>query len=272
MWRPEVSGGGVALLRVPIAAFGDGSRAGAASRYRPLPRPAATTDFPQPLRRRPCPLRRRRWQRAGTGARWSVAPVRGGPVAELALGHAVDRIEALGRDALVVGDGADESLGFTAVELAPRRPRLGDVYACPPRRRARRAATPSSSAPTTPDGASGLLGLPVARAVEPAYRALLRQRRGDAVPAPRRPRFAPAGELAAESRGVVDDACEASCIDWYGNARPIFLGDRSSPCSATSWSRAGWRAADPRDRPGQFRARARAAAPTSLKSDDSHVL
>lgn len=26
--------------------------------------------------------------------------------------------------------------------------------------------------------------------------------------------------------GHVDDACRASCVDWYGNARPIFLGDR----------------------------------------------
>ena len=24
----------------------------------------------------------------------------------------------------------------------------------------------------------------------------------------------------------VDDGCIASCIDWYGDARPIFLGDR----------------------------------------------
>jgi hypothetical protein len=22
------------------------------------------------------------------------------------------------------------------------------------------------------------------------------------------------------------DDCRASCVDWYGNARPIFLGDR----------------------------------------------
>jgi hypothetical protein len=39
-------------------------------------------------------------------------------------------------------------------------------------------------------------------------------------------RFAPAGELAAQVRGVADDGCQASCVDWYGNARPIFLGDR----------------------------------------------
>ena len=26
--------------------------------------------------------------------------------------------------------------------------------------------------------------------------------------------------------GMRDDGCKASCVDWYGNARPIFLGDR----------------------------------------------
>ena len=38
--------------------------------------------------------------------------------------------------------------------------------------------------------------------------------------------FAPAGELGAEVRGVVDDRCVASCVDWYGNARPIFMRGR----------------------------------------------
>lgn len=39
-------------------------------------------------------------------------------------------------------------------------------------------------------------------------------------------RFAMAGELAAHPSRARDDACVASCIDWYGNSRPIFLGDR----------------------------------------------
>ena len=32
---------------------------------------------------------------------------------------------------------------------------------------------------------------------------------------------------ALQSRGAaVDDGCKASCVDWYGNARPLFVGDR----------------------------------------------
>jgi len=38
--------------------------------------------------------------------------------------------------------------------------------------------------------------------------------------------FAALGQLQASDGGVRDDGCKASCVDWYGNARPIFLGDR----------------------------------------------
>ena len=33
------------------------------------------------------------------------------------------------------------------------------------------------------------------------------------------------GELDGEAE-VVEDACRASCVDWYGNARPLFTGGR----------------------------------------------
>jgi hypothetical protein len=39
-------------------------------------------------------------------------------------------------------------------------------------------------------------------------------------------RLAALGELQAGERGPGDDACKASCVDWYGNARPVFLGER----------------------------------------------
>jgi hypothetical protein len=39
-------------------------------------------------------------------------------------------------------------------------------------------------------------------------------------------RFEPLGKLASTARAVADDDCKASCVDWYGNARPLFLGGR----------------------------------------------
>jgi hypothetical protein len=230
MGGPEVSGGRVALLRVPISSFGDGWRPAPASRYRWLPSPRGNEySF------------HNRFVgdhvlygagELGSGAEDKsgmvvVAPVRGGPVAEIMLGHAVDRIEVLGRDALVVGDGADDSLRFSTVTLAPgARPRRGDLFTLPAASEGETRSHAFFFRPTTADGASGLIGLPIARQAEPAMRrffgsaaAMLFLRLDDR-------RFAPAGELDARTQGVVDDNCQASCTDWYGNARPIFFGDR----------------------------------------------
>jgi len=38
--------------------------------------------------------------------------------------------------------------------------------------------------------------------------------------------FTALGQLEARPGSARDDGCKASCVDWYGNARPIFLGER----------------------------------------------
>lgn len=227
MGGPEMSAGRASLLRLPIAEFGDGSETVPDSRYRPLPE-----------------LRGDAWSfhnrfvgdhvlygggAFGEAHRSDIVvavPVRGGEAVELPVSHSVERIEALGGDALVVGSGADESLGFTAIELTGRRPRVGDLFRLPAASEGETRSHAFFFRPDSADGASGILGLPIARDAEPAYRrffgsaaSMLFLRRDER-------RFAPAGELAAQLRGVADDHCHASCTDWYGNARPIFLGGR----------------------------------------------
>ena len=39
-------------------------------------------------------------------------------------------------------------------------------------------------------------------------------------------RFDPIGTLKSSLRPDADDQCKVSCFDWYGNARPIFVGSR----------------------------------------------
>ena len=39
-------------------------------------------------------------------------------------------------------------------------------------------------------------------------------------------RFEELGELGAQSDKAVDDGCRASCVDWYGNSRPLFVRGR----------------------------------------------
>ena len=44
------------------------------------------------------------------------------------------------------------------------------------------------------------------------------RRRGD--------RVVPIGELVSDPAGQEDDGCQVSCVDWYGDARPIFVAGR----------------------------------------------
>jgi Beta propeller domain len=228
MGNPEVSGGRVALLRLPIGDFGDGSELAAGAHYRRLPSlPEDSWSFRNRFVGDHVLYGGGAFGEDEKRAALVVAPVRGGRIAQLEVGHAVERIEVLGRDALVVGGGPEDGLGFTAVELPERaQPRLGDVFTLPAASEGESRSHAFFFRPSTADGASGILGLPVARAAEPAYQrffgsaaAMLFLRRDQR-------RFAPAGELGAEVRGVIEDDCQASCTDWYGNARPIFLGDR----------------------------------------------
>ena len=228
MGGPEVSGGRVALLRLPIADFSDGSRSAAASRYRWLPNPHGETwSFHNRFVGNHVLYGGGAFGEGRKSAVVIVAPVRGGAATQIELQHSVDRIEALGRDALVVGGGARESLGFSAVELpASGRPARGDVFTLPAASEGETRSHAFFFNPFNADGSSGLLGLPVARPAEPAYERFFGNAAGMLFLRREARRFSLAGELGAEMRGVVEDACEASCTDWYGNARPIFLGGR----------------------------------------------
>ena len=39
-------------------------------------------------------------------------------------------------------------------------------------------------------------------------------------------KFSKLGNLQASQTDERNDDCEISCVDWYGNSRPIFYGDR----------------------------------------------
>jgi hypothetical protein len=232
MWRPEVSDGDVALLRIPLGEFGDGSREASRQHYRPLPSlPSGSWSFHNRFVGNYVLYGGGAFgESAGaSGATLVAAPVDGGTPTRLKLQHAVERIEAMGGDAMIVGGGPG-GLGFSAIELGGgQEPRMGDRYvqANSAEGETRSHAFFFKPDPGSPDGASGMLGLPVARRADPAFHrffgssaAMLFLRRQDR-------RLSPAGELAAHMQSVSDDGCHASCVDWYGNARPIFLRGRT---------------------------------------------
>ncbi|MBS0470569.1 MAG: beta-propeller domain-containing protein [Proteobacteria bacterium] len=226
MWTSEFGSGAVALLRLPISEFGNGRREAALSDYRNLPVPKDyfsmqnrfVGDFVL----------------YGNGNGWSgpqdggatliAVRLSGGSPAKLRLPHAIDRIEVMGRNAVVIGSDS-KSVYFSAV-LLDRVAHLGDRYVLGD---ASQAETRSHGFffKAYGDGDTGILGLPIARAAQPGYQqlfynsaAMLFLRRTEGA-------FKPLGTLDSHPESAVNDNCVASCVDWYGNARPIFAGNRT---------------------------------------------
>lgn len=224
MWNAEVANGDVALMRVPLHSFSDGSEDAPKSSYRELPKPAGDTFQNRFVGD---------YLLYGTGSGWgppektnesSLYVVRwaGGKATELKLPHGVDRIEVMGTGAVVVGtDGTN--LHFTGVRLG-ERPGIADRYT---RKGASQGELRSQGFFYKADGPdSGLLGLPISEPGRPGYKHLFENSasilflRNDSL------RLTEMGNLAAKPEGAADDDCRASCVDWYGNARPLFVRGR----------------------------------------------
>jgi hypothetical protein len=223
MWRAEGPAGEVALMRVPLSSFNDGSQSASSWSYHPLPKPAGYTFQNRFVAN---------YLLYGTGSGWG-APQKNkanlyavrwtdGDTNELSLNHGVDRIEALGSDAIVVGtDGKD--LRFTAVRLG-NSPEVADEYA---RKDASQGELRSQGFFYKPDGpSSGVLGLPISVPGRSGFRHLRDTSAAVLFLRNESLRFTELGELGAESDRSVDDGCRASCVDWYGNSRPLFVRGR----------------------------------------------
>jgi hypothetical protein len=218
MWRPEVSENDLALVRIPMSSFGTGAREVPLGRYQSLPKPVGYS------------IQNRHvgdylLYGGDGGQRATVVALADGRVTQVPLPHDVSRLDAMGADAVVVGE-AKRGLGFSTVALGPAVRRT-DTFLLASAREGETRSHAFFFRPDTPDGRSGLLGLPIARARSEGTRflgnsaAMQFLARADG-------RLADAGEL--EARGVAsadtDDNCVASCVDWYGNARPIFWRGR----------------------------------------------
>lgn len=224
MWAAEAGAGDLALLRVALASFSDGRDAAPAHAYRALPRPrghalqsryvggfllyGAGTGW-----RRPQPTRE--------SEVYAVDYARGARTHTLPLPHAVDRIEALGRDAVVIGSDG-RALHFTSVRLAPM-PVAAYRYTRPDAAQGETRSHGFYYKPERED--AGLLGLPIIDGGEPGSRHL---RAASAAVLYLRNQGLALAELGAlDARPAqANDGCRASCADWYGNSRPLFLRGR----------------------------------------------
>jgi len=224
MWAAEYANGDVALLRMPLSLFNDGTDKASSWCYHPLPKPAGYTFQNRFVGNYLLYGTGSGWGAPGNNKQSSLYAVRfsDGDTSELQVNHGVDRIEALGSDAIVVGTNGQD-LHFTAIRLGDS-PRVADEYV---RKDASQGELRSQGFFYKPDGAdSGVLGLPISVPGRAGYMHLFQGSAAILFLRNQSLHFEELGELSAQSEKAVDDGCRASCVDWYGNSRPIFVRGR----------------------------------------------
>jgi hypothetical protein len=224
MWSAEVAEGEVALMRAPLANFSDGDETAQATNYTRLPKPEGYAFQNRFVGDYLLYGSGNGWLEPKNAKRPSlyVTPWAGGDPVELSLPHGVDRIETMGSGAVIVG--ADQNdLHFTSVRLVEQPAVVGGYK----RKGASQGELRSHGFFYKPDGPdSGLLGLPISGTGRPGYMHLIEGSasvlflRNDML------NLKEIGDLASQAKGSANDGCRASCVDWYGNARPLFLRGR----------------------------------------------
>lgn len=230
MWSPERSAGAMAIMRVPLASFSTRADAVPDSSYTLLPRPVGRT------------MQNRfvgDYLVYGAGRSWgpgSGSPEdtrvfmhrygAGAPAMAITLDHGIDRIEPMGTDAIVIGsDGGN--LGFSSIALETRvTPFLAGKYA---QKGAGQGELRSHGFFFRNDGArKGIVGLPIRSGAAYGAEHLVRGSASVLYLESDGLRLRDLGALHADppTGPRANDRCKASCVDWYGNARPLFIRDR----------------------------------------------
>ncbi len=228
MFLSETTAGAAALLRIPQNLFSDGVPVASAKRYRTLPRPdgfAVQNRFVGS------------WllygsgrgyvrQHSGRGQLYAVRYTAAeDPVSTIDLDQGIDRIEAMGDDAVIVGS-RDADLVFTPIELGNKEAHARRDYV---RKNAAQGEMRSHGffyKPAPGATREGVIGLPIRIDRARGAQYLLEGSAAVLFLSHKSLEFNELGALAASTLATNHDGCRASCVDWYGNARPIFAKGR----------------------------------------------
>ena len=143
----------------------------------------------------------------------------------LNIGHGILRVERVGDDMVATGYRGRSGLEFTMIEL-DGTPRLGATLHLEGRYESEGRSHAFNSRPEADGGA--LMGIPTVPRSNDAQRWWFRSGASDLsfVSLGADGRLVSAGDLRRGENTGRGYTCEVSCIDWYGNSRPIFTGNR----------------------------------------------
>lgn len=224
----------LALLDIPLSAFDTRIRHVADQAYAPLPAIEAGQLENRFVGNWLVYGGRTSWSsmpegsdRAPTESSLVAVPVtRPAEATRLRLPHNAIRIERAGNDAVVTGYRDAGGLSLSYVTLGRGQARLAATTMLPQRFESE-GRSHAFNAWVRADG-SGLIGIPTTLREGRSVRGWSDSQSSELSFIAIGPgRLTPVGELGVERReGMSEYRCEVSCIDWYGNSRPIFTGGR----------------------------------------------
>ncbi len=168
-------------------------------------------------------------------AKLAVVPFEApGEVQTITIPHSVIRLERA-RDHIVATGYADEKgLSLSSLDLRSGAARLADTATLPARYESENRSHAFNS--RIEDDGSGMIGIPTVVRISESGRPVWRSKQSDIS-------FLQVGaDAALRSAGTLypsgnpehpDYECEVSCIDWYGNSRPVFTMGRIFALSGT---------------------------------------
>src|SRR6185503_1386272 len=141
----------------------------------------------------------------------------------LPLAHSAERVEVFGRNAVVDGYRGNNGLSISTIDLVSR-PAVADIVYLE-RVLESEGRSHAFNSRLDADG-GGVFGLPT------VFKSLVWRDYSDTsnvhfFAVDKKLEIRPSGYIASDPNAIDDDyECEVSCVDWYGNARPIFTEGR----------------------------------------------
>jgi hypothetical protein len=224
----------LAFLDLPLSGFGDTVREVAAERYTAMPgvksHYIANRFTDRYLVYGSLGQHRRGLSEESMPPAYAVPVERPAEVRPIEVGHTIIRAEQAGNDIVVTGYRDLEGLVVTLIDLDARPNVASSVQLA--RRFESEGRSHAFNSLIEEDG-SGVMGMPTIGRESGSARAVWRSGASDLsfLEVDRRGRLRAVGELRYASgnaalRGSAGYSCEVSCIDWYGNSRPIFTDGR----------------------------------------------